>query len=57
MILAGKLMNERRELQEITKEVIGIHVLLTRSLFASDILHRLPLCISAAKSTSAPLRF
>ena len=27
--------------QEITKEVAGIHVLLTRSLFGDGILHRL----------------
>jgi hypothetical protein len=41
----------------LTKEVVGIHVLLTRSLFASDIPHRLLLRVSLAKSTSAPLRF
>jgi hypothetical protein len=35
----------------------GTHVLLTRSLFACDILRRLLLRVSLAKSTSAPLRF
>ena len=41
----------------VTKEVVGIHVLLTRSLFACDILRRLLLRVSLAKPTSAPLRF
>jgi hypothetical protein len=40
-----------------TKQVAGIHVLLTRSLFGGDILHRLLRRVSLAKSTSAPLRF
>ena len=41
----------------VTKGVVGIHVLLTRSLFACGILRRLLLRVSLAKSTSAPLRF
>jgi len=43
--------------QEITKEVAGIHVLLTRSLFGDGIPRRLLLRVSRAKPTSAPLRF
>jgi hypothetical protein len=45
------------ELQEITKEVVGVHVLLTGSLFGDDILRRLLLRVSLGKSTSVPLRF
>jgi hypothetical protein len=41
----------------VNKEVVGIHVLLTRSLFGGGILRRLLLRVSLAKSTSAPLRF
>jgi hypothetical protein len=41
----------------ITKEVGGIQVLLTLSLFASDIPRRLLQRVSLAKPTSAPLRF
>ena len=41
----------------VNKEVVGIHVLLTRSLFGGDILRRLLRRVSLAKSTSAPLRF
>jgi len=41
----------------ITKEVVGIHVFLTRSLFGGDIPHRLLAHVSRARSTSAPLRF
>jgi hypothetical protein len=44
-------------LQEIIKEVIGIHVLLTRSLFGGGIPRRLLLRVSLAKLTSAPLPF
>jgi hypothetical protein len=44
-------------LQAVTKEVIGIHVLLTRSLFDGGILRRLLLPVSVAKPTSAPVRF
>ena len=36
-------------------EVVGIHVLLTRSFFGGDILRRLIRRVSLAKSTSAPL--
>jgi hypothetical protein len=41
----------------VIKEVIGIHVLLTRSLFGDGILRRLIRRVSLAESTSAPLRF
>ena len=44
-------------LQSVSKEAVGVHVLLTRSLFGDDIPHRLLLRVSPAKSTSAPLRF
>jgi hypothetical protein len=40
-----------------SKEVVGTHALLTRSLFGADILRRLLLRVSLAKLTSAPLRF
>jgi len=43
--------------QEITKEVVGIHVLLTRSLFGGGIPRKLLLRVSPAKPTSAVLRF
>ena len=46
-----------RELQEVTKEVVGTHVLPIRSLFFGGILRRLLLRVSLAKPTSAPLRF
>src|SRR5271165_6283066 len=39
------------------KEIVGAHVLRTRSLFASDILHGLLPRASVAKSTSASLQF
>jgi len=44
-------------LRAVTKEVVGIHILLTRSLFGDDILRRLLLRVSLAKPPSAPLRF
>jgi hypothetical protein len=44
-------------LQETTKEVVGIHVLQTHSLFACGIPRRLLLPVSLAKPTSAPLQF
>src|SRR5262249_44101719 len=44
-----------REPQEVTKEVVGIHVLLIRSLFGDSILRRLLRRVSLAKPTSAPL--
>src|SRR5258706_2154411 len=43
-------------LQEILKEVVGIHALLTRSLFGADILRGWLQRVSLAKPTSAPLR-
>jgi len=46
-----------RELQGVTKEVVGTHVLPIRSLFFGGILRRLLLRVSLAKSTSALLRF
>ena len=45
---AGAL-NESRELQEVSKEVVGIHVLPTRSLFGGGILRRLLRRVSLAK--------
>jgi len=44
-------------LRAVTKEVVGIRVLLTRLLFGGDILRRLLLRVSLAKPPSAPLRF
>jgi hypothetical protein len=41
----------------LSKEVVGIHVLLIRSLFGADILRRLLRRVSRVKPTSAPLRF
>jgi hypothetical protein len=38
------------------KEVVGIHVLLTRSLFGDNIPRTLLLRVSLAKPTSVPLR-
>ena len=46
-----------RELQEVTKEVVGIHVLPRRWLFAGGILRRLLRRVSVAKPISVPLRF
>ena len=46
-----------RELQEITKEVVGTRALPTRSLFACDILYMMLPRVSLVKQTSAPLRF
>jgi len=40
-------------LQAVTKEVVGIHVLLTRSLFGDGILHRFLLRVSLTKPTFA----
>jgi hypothetical protein len=51
------ISNERRALEEVTKEAVGIHVLLTRSFFGDDIPRRSLLRVSLAKPTSAPLRF
>jgi hypothetical protein len=52
-----KPFNEGTALQTAIKEVVGIHVLLTRSPFACGILHWLLRRVSLAKSTSAPVRF
>ena len=41
----------------VTKEVVGIHVLLTRSLFGDGTPRRLLPRVSLATLTSAPLRF
>ena len=41
----------------VSKEVVGIHALLPRSLFGYGILRRLLPRVSLAKLTSAPLRF
>ena len=41
----------------VSKEVVGIHVLLTRSLFDDGILRRLLLRVSLAKPIFAALRF
>jgi hypothetical protein len=41
----------------VNQEAAGIHVLLTRSLFACDILRRFLPRVSLAKSNSAPLQF
>ena len=43
--------------EEATKEVLGTHVLLTRSLFGGSIRRRLLLRFSPEKSTSARVRF
>ena len=41
----------------VTTAAVGIHVLMTGSLFGDDIPRRLLLRVSLPKSTSAPLRF
>ena len=46
-----------RELREVTKDVVGIHVLLTRSLFACGIPRRFLRPVSLAKLTSVLVRF
>src|ERR1700738_2450342 len=43
--------------QAVNKVVVATRVLLTHSLFASDILHSLLRRVSVTKPTSAPLRF
>jgi hypothetical protein len=45
------------KLQEIIKEVVGTHILLTRSLFGDGIPRRMFRRVSLTKSTSALLRF
>ena len=54
--LSGSEKNEVRALRAVTKEVIGIHILLMRLLFGGDILRRFLQRVSLAKSTSAPLQ-
>jgi hypothetical protein len=49
--------NGGKAFYEATKEVVGIHVLLTRSLCGDGILRRLLPPVSLAKPTSARLRF
>ena len=51
------MWNRRQLTARVIKEVVGIHVLLIRSLFADGIRRRLLLRVSQAKPTSAPLRF
>ena len=48
--------SKERKPQEITKEVVGIHVLLTRSLSGDGIPRRLLRRASPVKPTSVPLR-
>jgi hypothetical protein len=50
-------MISRKCFGPLTKEVVGIDALLTRSLFACDILRRSLQRVSLAKPTSAPVRF
>ena len=45
------------ESDELPKEIVGIRVFLTRSLFACGTLRGLLLRVPLAKATSAPLRF
>src|SRR5262245_17790821 len=42
---------------QVSKEVVGIHVLLNRSLYGDGTPHRSLRRVSLAKPTSAPLRF
>ena len=51
------MLNERQALQAVSKEAVGIHVLLTRLLFGDGIPHRSLRRVSLRKRTSAPLRF
>jgi hypothetical protein len=53
----GGVLNEDRELREVSKEVVGIHALLTRSLFGDSIPRKLLLPVSPVKLTSAPWPF
>jgi hypothetical protein len=50
-------LNDTQRAARISKEVVGIHVLATHSLFACDTPHRLLQRVSLAKAISAPLRF
>jgi hypothetical protein len=49
-------MNESQETAKLTRAAVGIHVLLTRSLFGEGILRSFPLRAWPAKSTSASVR-
>jgi hypothetical protein len=53
--LPRQTLNERYGTQEVTKEVVGIHDLLTRSLFGDGILRALLWPVSLAKPTSTLL--
>jgi hypothetical protein len=44
-------------LRAVTKEAVGIHILVKRSLFGDGILRRFPRHAFEAKSPFAPLRF
>ena len=56
-LIALDFPQPNRALRAVTKEVVGLHVLLTGSLFGDDILRMLLLRVSLGKSTSVPLRF
>ena len=53
----GELLNEGRELQEVSKEAVGNLSPLTRPIFVRDILRRFFRRVSLATPTSAPVRF
>jgi hypothetical protein len=59
LINAGLPTTKPRDsaLRAVTKEVVGLHVLLARSLFGDGIPRRLLRRVSLAKATFAPLRF
>ena len=60
LINSSTILKARRlaiSLQEVSKEVVGIRVLLTRSLFDGGIPRRLLLRVFLEKPTSAHLRF
>jgi hypothetical protein len=57
LALALSLTTKGRASQELAKEVVGIHVLLTHLLFACDILRRFPEHVAPVKPTSVPWRF
>jgi hypothetical protein len=54
---AGGALNEKQETAKVTKEAVGIHVLLKRSFLGGSIPRRLLLRVSLTKSTSVPVRF
>jgi hypothetical protein len=53
----GELLNESRELQEVSTEVVGNLSPLRVPLFVRDILRRFLRRVSLATPTSAPVRF